>query len=143
MKDMRSSVQTGGSTEPNAGVLAGVYLFTTNHTDCTFFVWRLNSPRPPHPGHSTILLTCLSLCNILARTVNLIHAILCDDEGDTLAAVWDTKQTRELRADSVQFIASSSALVLLSQNGSIYRPLTQTVTCLLPQCRSKHIAENS
>jgi len=29
--------------------------FTTNHTDCTFFVWRLNLARPPHPGHSTIL----------------------------------------------------------------------------------------
>jgi len=31
-------------------------LFTTNHTDRTFFVWRLNPARPPHPGHSTILL---------------------------------------------------------------------------------------
>ena len=31
-------------------------LFTTNHTDRTFFVWRLNSARPPHPGNSTILL---------------------------------------------------------------------------------------
>ena len=31
-------------------------LFTTNHTDRTFFVWRLNSARPPHPGDSTILL---------------------------------------------------------------------------------------
>jgi len=31
-------------------------LFTTNHTVRTFFVWRLNSTRPPHPGHSTILL---------------------------------------------------------------------------------------
>jgi len=31
-------------------------LFTTNHTDRTFFVWRLNSARPSHPGHSTILL---------------------------------------------------------------------------------------
>ena len=31
-------------------------LFTMNHTDRTFFVWRLNSARPPHPGHSTILL---------------------------------------------------------------------------------------
>ena len=30
--------------------------FTTNRTDRTFFVWRLNSARPPHPGHSTILL---------------------------------------------------------------------------------------
>jgi len=31
-------------------------LFTTNHTDCTFFVWRLKSARSSHPGHSTILL---------------------------------------------------------------------------------------
>jgi len=31
-------------------------LFTTNRTDRTFFVWRLNSARPPLPGHSTILL---------------------------------------------------------------------------------------
>jgi len=30
--------------------------FTTNRTDCTFFVWRLNLARPPHPGHSIILL---------------------------------------------------------------------------------------
>jgi len=30
-------------------------LFTTNHTDRTFFVWRLKSAWPPHPGHSTIL----------------------------------------------------------------------------------------
>jgi len=31
-----------------------------------------------------LLLTCLSLCNTQARAVNLIHAILCDDEGVTL-----------------------------------------------------------
>jgi len=31
-------------------------LFTTNHTDRMFFVWRLNSARPPHPGHNTIFL---------------------------------------------------------------------------------------
>ena len=30
-----------------------------------------------------IVLTCLSLCNTQARTVNLIHAIPCDDEGVT------------------------------------------------------------
>ena len=60
-------------------------LFTTNHTDRTFFVWRLNSARPPHPGHSTILLTCLSLCNTQARAGNLMHAVLCDDEGVTQA----------------------------------------------------------
>jgi len=31
-------------------------LFTTNRTDHTFFVWRLNLARPSHPGHSNILL---------------------------------------------------------------------------------------
>jgi len=36
-----------------------------------------------------------------------------------LAAVWDTKQSGELRGDTVQFIASSSALVLMTQNGNI------------------------
>jgi len=32
-----------------------------------------------------VLLTCLSLCNTQARAVNLIHAVLCDDEGVTQA----------------------------------------------------------
>ena len=32
------------------------FLFATNHTDRMFFVWRLNSARPSHPGYSTILL---------------------------------------------------------------------------------------
>jgi len=35
------------------------------------------------PNLSIILLTCLSLCNIQARAVNLIPALLCDDEGVT------------------------------------------------------------
>ena len=58
-----------------------------------------------------------------------------------LAAVRDTKQTGELRGDTVHFIASSSALVLMMQNGRIYRPLTQTATCLLRLYSSKHIAK--
>ena len=45
------------------------------------------------------------------------------------AAVRDMKQAGELRGDTVHFIASSSALVLMTQNGNIYRPLTQTATC--------------
>ena len=32
------------------------HLFTTNRTDRTFFLWRLHTARPPHPGHNTILL---------------------------------------------------------------------------------------
>ena len=60
-----------------------------------------------------------------------------------LAAVWDKKDSWDLRGDTVQFIASSSALVLMTQNGNIYRPLTQTATFPLPRYRSKHITENS
>ena len=60
-----------------------------------------------------------------------------------LAAVRDTKQAEELRSNTAQFIASSSALVLMKQNGNIYRPLTQTATSLLRRYSSKHIAENS
>ena len=47
------------------------------------------------------------------------------------AAVRDTKQPGELRGDTVHFIASSSALVLMTQNGNICQPLTLTATCLL------------
>jgi len=87
---------------------------------------------------SFAVLTCLSLCNTQARTVNLIHAILCDDEGVTQArGCLRHKTDRELRGDTAQSIASSSALVLMTQNGNIYRPLTQTATCLLPRYRSK------
>jgi len=85
----------------------------------------------------------VSLCN--TQAVNLIPAILCDDEGVAQARVcfYDTKQAGELRGDTVQFIASSTALVLMTQNGNIYRPLTQTATCLLRRYSSKHIAENN
>ena len=31
-------------------------LFTMNHTNHTFFLWRLHLARPSHPGQSTILL---------------------------------------------------------------------------------------
>jgi len=34
---------------------------------------------------TVVLLTCLSLCNTQARAVNLIHAVLCDDECVTQA----------------------------------------------------------
>jgi len=60
-----------------------------------------------------------------------------------LTAVRDTKQAGELRGDTVHFIATSSALFFMTQNGNIYRPLKQTATCLLRLYSSKHIAENS
>jgi len=60
-----------------------------------------------------------------------------------LAAVWDTKQTGDLRGDTVQFIASSTALISMKQNGNIHWPLTRTVTCPSSRYRSKQITENS
>jgi len=55
-------------------------LFATNRTDRTFFVWRLNTARPSHPGHSTILLQseipsgmCAKL-RIVAASNNRDHA---------------------------------------------------------------------
>jgi len=54
-------------------------LFTTNHTDRTFFLWRLHLAWPSHPGHSTILLRseipsgiCTKLCTVAASN-NSIH----------------------------------------------------------------------
>jgi len=54
-------------------------LFTTNHTDSTFFVWRLNSALPPHPGHSNIFMRleissgmCAKL-RIVAASNNRVH----------------------------------------------------------------------
>jgi len=58
-----------------------------------------------------------------------------------IAAVRDTKEGRG--GDSEQFIASGSALVLMTRNGNIYRPLTETATCLLRRYSSKNITENS
>jgi len=42
-------------------------LFTTNRTDSTFFVWRLNLARPPNPGDSTILLRSQIPSGIFAK----------------------------------------------------------------------------
>jgi len=86
----------------------------------------------------------VSHCNTQAWTVNLIHSLLCHDEGVTQARGCLRHETgRDLRGDTAQFIASRSALVLMTQNGNIYRPLTKTVTCPFPRYSSKHIAENS
>ena len=41
LKDLKGARSNGG-------------LFTTNHTDRTFFLWRLHLARPSHPGHSII-----------------------------------------------------------------------------------------
>ena len=54
-------------------------LFATNHTDRTFFLWRLHTARPPHPGNSTILLQleipsgmCAGLRSVAASN-NRVH----------------------------------------------------------------------
>jgi len=54
-------------------------LFTTNCTDRTFFLWRLHTARPPHPGHSTIWCDrkspsciCAKLCTVAASN-NRVH----------------------------------------------------------------------
>jgi len=44
------------STMPAKGLQKHPLLFTTNHTDRTFFSWRFHTARPSHLGHSTILL---------------------------------------------------------------------------------------
>jgi len=41
--------------------------FATNRTGRTFFVWRLNSARPSHPSHSTILLRSEIASGICAK----------------------------------------------------------------------------
>ena len=48
---------------------------------CTFLVWRLNSARPPHPGHSNILLRseipigmCRNLRTVAATNVEIMLA---------------------------------------------------------------------
>jgi len=48
-------------------------LFTTNHTDRTFFVWRLNSARPPHSGHSTILLQS-EILSVMCAKLSIVAA---------------------------------------------------------------------
>jgi len=42
-------------------------LFTTNRTDRTFFLWRFHTARPPHPGHSTVLLRSKSPSGMCAK----------------------------------------------------------------------------
>ena len=44
-----------------------------------------NFARSPLSVPLLVLLTCLSLFNTQARALNLIHAVLCDDEGVTQA----------------------------------------------------------
>ena len=51
-------------------------LFTTNRTNRKFFVWRLNSPWPSHPGHSTILLRSEIPSSICAKLRQSFHVAI-------------------------------------------------------------------
>jgi len=52
-----------------SGVVATTsLLLTTNHTDCTFVLWRFHMAQPSHPGHSTILLRSESPANAQSFT---------------------------------------------------------------------------
>jgi len=54
-------------------------LFTTNHTDCTFFLWRLHLAWPSHHhGHSTILLRSESPSGKCAK----LHTVAATNNRD-------------------------------------------------------------
>jgi len=65
---------------PTEGLQQHPFLFTTNRTNRTFFLWRLHTAWPPHPGHSTILLRSESpsgkhaKLRIVAASNNRVHA---------------------------------------------------------------------
>jgi len=76
--------------------------------------------------------------------VNLIHAVLCDDEGVTQARGCLRHETHmgfERLHCTIYCLKFCAAL--MTQSGNIYRPIIQTATCSLPRYRSKHIAGNS
>ena len=121
-------------------MLSAIESWTGDH-----FVWRvkthLSSPQSLSQHH----VVDVSLSATHKHELRIWFTLSCAMMKALLrlAAVWDTKQTGDLRGDTVQFTASSSALVLMTQNCNIYRQLTQTAICPLPRYRSKHIAENS
>ena len=55
-------------------------LFTMNHTDHTFFLWRLHLERPSQPGHSTILLRSESLNGKCVK----LHTVAASNNRDYL-----------------------------------------------------------
>ena len=44
------------STQRQRSGCSNIPPFNNEPTDCTFFLWRFHTARPPHPGRSTILL---------------------------------------------------------------------------------------
>ena len=53
-------------------------LFTTNHANRTFFLWRLHLTRPSHPGYSTILLRSESSSGKCAK----LHTVAASNNRD-------------------------------------------------------------
>ena len=77
------------STKRQRRIATTPLLFTTNHTDRTFFVWRLNSARPPHPGHSTNLMRSeipsgMSAKHRTVAAVITIKLVAASNNGDHL-----------------------------------------------------------
>ena len=67
---------------PTGSLQQHPFLFTTNHTNRTFFLWSVHLARPSHPGHSTILLQsespsskCAKLCTVAASN-NRDHSFI-------------------------------------------------------------------
>jgi len=64
--------------------------------------------------------------------VNLIHAILCDDEGVTQARGCSRHETgRGVERWHCTICCLEFCAGFNYANGNIYQPLTQTMTCLL------------
>jgi len=55
-------------------------LFTMNHMDRMFLLWRLHLAQPSHPGHSTILLQSKSLIGKCAK----LHTVATSNNRDQL-----------------------------------------------------------
>ena len=125
---------------PNAYEIT-FFMITSWHWDCCAVRPAAMSSRPtclnpipvscnifgtagfPYLYHGTcliVLLTCLSLCNTQARVVNLIHAILCDDEGLTLDVSLCNTQARAVNLIPATVCAQPDGWIssLLQSTGS-------------------------
>jgi len=108
------------NTTPTERLQQHPLLFTTNRTNRTFFVWRLNPTRPSQSWsqhHFVDVSRSVTHKHELWIWFTLSYAMM--KTLLRLTTVWDTKQTGDLRGDTVQFIASSAATVLMTQNGNI------------------------
>ena len=68
------------NTMPTERLQQHPLLLTTNHSDRTFFLWRLHLVRPSHPGHSTILLWSESPSSKCAK----LHIVAASNNRDNI-----------------------------------------------------------